>query len=58
MNELVDFGIAQLNTVNQLNQIIQAPKEETPMFNIKIGNAHKTNASASKRSIGKGKLEF
>jgi len=59
MNELVDFGFTQLSTVTQLNSIIQTPKEEdSNMFNIKIGNSHKTNANASKRSIHKGKLEF
>jgi len=59
MNELVDFGFTQLSTVTQLNHIIQMPKEdEGNMFNIKIGNSHKTNANASKRSILKGKLEF
>lgn len=38
--------------------IVQPPKEEEKGFNIKIGNSHKTNANASKRSIQKGKLEF
>jgi len=59
MNELLDGGIVQLATVNELNNVILPPaNEDESIFNIKIGNAHKTNANASKRSIFKGKLEF
>jgi len=32
--------------------------EEDTLLNIKIGSSHKTNSSASKRTITQGKLEF
>lgn len=39
--------------------MIQIPKDdEDGIMNIKIGNSHKTNSSASKRTITQGKSEF
>lgn len=59
MNELVDCGYPQLSTINQLSEMIQIPKDEDDgMLNIKIGSSHKTNSSASKRTITQGKSEF